>query len=501
MDDGRPADQVDPDAPFIFESIYQEFDRLRARTPVEHQHTPQPPPPSRSKESTIDLRELEYVAEYDSHLDCPICHVPFIDPIALKCDHIFCLGCFMEYTEHQSTSTCPSCRASLDTENPWSYTPRLVINICDDIKVKCPNHKSGCDRILARGFAEHHATKQCDYRLVGCSDEQCAKKVPLMFRNDERCGHNSIQCERCGSSHLQWETSIHSKECERASSLCNECGSTDILDGRLVHLDDCSRQITSCPGKLYGCPYSGPVTRLLEHETVCVFKSLLPYLQGQATKVDELRMDLAREKAKSENLEGSNHRLWETVARRDNPSSTQLSSTSLLPRRSEDRSSWVGSAMLDDPTLTAPASHSPNASSTNAQSARHLLSLHEGLRSQVEDLFGQVTGLDVSLATVDARQSMALMNETLRIKEELAHLNAAMHTLRSQVGWLLNQRNAQLRGREPPAATLLGSAGPTQASRAGPSTPLSGEAYVSDNPRPLPRRSSDGHSSQERVKL
>src|SRR5277367_4245427 len=45
----------------------------------------------------IDLRSLDYVSEYDSHLMCPICHVPFISPVVLECDHTFCASCYEQY--------------------------------------------------------------------------------------------------------------------------------------------------------------------------------------------------------------------------------------------------------------------------------------------------------------------------------------------------------------------------------------------------------------------
>ncbi|KAI5284589.1 hypothetical protein KEM54_001216 [Ascosphaera aggregata] len=42
----------------------------------------------------IDIRNLEIVSDYDDqHLCCTICFCPFIDPIRLPCDHIFCRDC------------------------------------------------------------------------------------------------------------------------------------------------------------------------------------------------------------------------------------------------------------------------------------------------------------------------------------------------------------------------------------------------------------------------
>lgn len=63
----------------------------------------------------------------------------------------------------------------------------------------------------------------------------------------------------------------------------------------------------------------------------------------------------------------------------------------------------------------------------------YLLSLHESLREEV-------TQLSQALTDLDARASMAIMNECLRIKEDMAHTNAAVTSVRMQVQWLMNPR-------------------------------------------------------------
>lgn len=163
-----------------------------------------------------------------------------------------------------------------------------------------------------------------------------------------------------------------------------------------------------------------------------------------------------------------------------------------------------GHVTPETPPQSNPINPTGTPTSPQSQSARHLLSLHEGLRSQVDGLVNQVSGLDASLATIDARQSMALMNETLRIKEDLAHLTAGMYTLRSQMGWLLNNRNAQLRGREGATAVpaMVGPAAvASQSTSSSSATAASSASHATLEARPQPRRSSSGNSSQERVKL
>jgi hypothetical protein len=63
----------------------------------------------------------------------------------------------------------------------------------------------------------------------------------------------------------------------------------------------------------------------------------------------------------------------------------------------------------------------------------YLLSLHEALREEVSDL-------SMALTDLDARASMAVMNESIRIKEDMTHTNAAVNTIRMQLHRLMNPR-------------------------------------------------------------
>lgn len=62
-----------------------------------------------------------------------------------------------------------------------------------------------------------------------------------------------------------------------------------------------------------------------------------------------------------------------------------------------------------------------------------LLTEQEHLRGDVERLGGMVEELEI-------KQSMLLMNETLRTKEEMAGMRAAINGMRMQMHWLLTVR-------------------------------------------------------------
>lgn len=153
-----------------------------------------------SDSDLVDLRSLDYVSSYDTHLMCPICRCPFIHPVRLQCDHVFCQKCLDSAITSSGASRddfkCPTCRAP--TTDAFMGVPRLLINMCDDIRVKCPFANEGCAEIVPRGHVRAHVSKYCDYRLVDCPDESCEEKTrKIHLRPEGRCLHSLIRCSSC----------------------------------------------------------------------------------------------------------------------------------------------------------------------------------------------------------------------------------------------------------------------------------------------------------------
>jgi len=158
----------------------------------------------------------------------------------------------------------------------------------------------------------------------------------------------------------------------------------------------------------------------------------------------------------------------------------------------------------------------PEAASIS-QTQQHLLALHESLRTNVTTLEHDISNMSNAISDLDARTSMQLMNETLRIKEDLAHTNAALFSTRAQVQWLLNrervgqQQQAMMRGRTPstqPQGQNVSqstrssiSEGNDPSAQQSNSEPHPSASSLGQSPvfRPQNRRLSGG--SQERVKL
>jgi hypothetical protein len=153
------------------------------------------------RDELIDLRGLDFVSDYDSHLMCPICHCPFVDPVRLQCDHVFCQSCLSSAintfrSADSDEFPCPSCRTP--TREVSTSVPRLLINMCDEIRVRCPLITEGCHEIIPRGHVQSHVEKYCGYRLVPCSDDSCDRLIRSKDVGiDGKCIHVLRQCPRC----------------------------------------------------------------------------------------------------------------------------------------------------------------------------------------------------------------------------------------------------------------------------------------------------------------
>lgn len=170
-------------------------------------------------DSQIDLRSLEPVSDYDGHLMCPICHCPFIRPLQLSCDHIFCQSCLDSCVSSSGSSStvrersttdlflCPTCRAP--TNSTFKSAPRLIVAMCDEILVKCPFSASGCEEIMERGYVQTHVDKYCVCRLVPCLDASCNKMIRVKdIPSDSHCMHELWECEQCKELIMELELTV-----------------------------------------------------------------------------------------------------------------------------------------------------------------------------------------------------------------------------------------------------------------------------------------------------
>jgi uncharacterized caspase-like protein len=151
-----------------------------------------------------------------------------------------------------------------------------------------------------------------------------------------------------------------------------------------------------------------------------------PYFEAQNTRLKSLESSMRHLQQRNEIFEDGLANIRSTLVESTRLSANSNSGGQSTQSGREQQSSARVDVHSDDPADIAASVFSSNATT-------YLLSLHESLREEVSQLSHAITDLD-------ARASMAIMNECLRIKEDIAHTNAAVNSVRMQVQWLMNPR-------------------------------------------------------------
>ncbi|KAJ5690515.1 Zinc finger RING-type [Penicillium macrosclerotiorum] len=417
------------------------------------------------RDDLVDLRALDFVSSYDSHLMCPICHCPFVQPARLQCDHVFCQKCLRSAitTFHSADSDefpCPSCRTP--TSRVSTNVPRLLINMCDEIQVRCPLATDGCEEVVPRGHVQSHVDKYCGYRLVPCADSSCEKKTRKKDLPPEpRCMHSYCRCSRCEEDLMEQDFDEHDKElCPSLETTCVDCGTTIPRRVLKKHIETCPDVVSPCAASKYGCSVKIRRADIAIHEKQCPLVSIGPYFEAQNTRLNSLELTMRHLQQRNEIFEDGMLNIR-----------SKLLESARTTERNGGRSVTYGERgqqpRNDDAEESTDRS---NIFSSNATT--YLLSLHESLREEVSQMSHALTDLD-------ARASMTIMNECLRIKEDMAHTNAAVNSVRMQVQWLMNPRlhngaraagmRTNATGNEPARTPLTSTSAPGPSNSAGPS--------------------------------
>ena len=378
------------------------------------------PPPSAEP---CDLRLLDYVDGFDKNLMCPICHCPFVGGTRLPCDHTFCRQCVTRalHSQQRDVKTCPSCRTPANISD-LSPVPRFIVHMIDDLQVKCPEHLEGCPQVMRRGDVFIHIDGACDYREVECVDPECQLPVPRK-RYKEGCLHEIVKCDVCQASMMKRDLKNHSEsECAMRRWPCKHCHIEFVARDRKCHEEDCAEAMVGCLGQDVGCPVVSKRYKIASHEQSCPIAQMRPSLSVLLSRLDQQEVAMSSLRHRNTVLEKGLESLKDTLD----------AAKSKFPAQ--------GDTGLPDPAGTDNAVvDAPFDSATH-----HLLSLHETLREEIERVSGSVNDLD-------ARTSLAIMNDNLRSKEELAHFNAVVNSMRMQLQWLMSAR-LQSQQRSAPAS-------------------------------------------------
>ncbi|RAQ51794.1 TRAF-like signal transducer [Aspergillus flavus] len=382
--------------------------------------------PSSDLDEIVDLRSLDYVTRYDDHLMCAICHCPYIRPVRLQCDHVFCQKCLntaiTTFATGRDEFKCPTCRAP--ARGVYLNVPRFLVNMCDDIRVKCPFEVEGCKEVVPRGHIQSHVDKYCGYRLLDCPNVFCTKKTRKKDLSAEgKCMHELHKCSRCDEEVMEQDYQEHVQElCPSLKTTCPDCETTVFRKALREHIDACPEAIHSCAASKYGCPIKVKRAELVVHEQNCPLITMGPYFEAQNARLDSMELTIRHLQQRNEIFEDGLASIRSTL----------VESSRVMSARNLDIPAEANSQTRPSNSSDATNEQYDN-SNASSNATTYLLALHESLREEVGQLSHAITDLD-------ARASMAIMNECLRLKEDMAHTNAAVSSIRMQVQWLMNPR-------------------------------------------------------------
>ena len=93
---------------------------------------------------------------------CGICQELYRQPMVTNCcQQTYCKTCIEEWLRRRKT--CPNCRNDL-LINELFTAPRLVVNLLNEMSVKCDNHVNGCQELVAFGQFSSHL-KLCQFNV------------------------------------------------------------------------------------------------------------------------------------------------------------------------------------------------------------------------------------------------------------------------------------------------------------------------------------------------
>lgn len=156
-----------------------------------------------------EMAALEYTTDPDSNLVCLICHAPFDRPVQLPCDHYFCRECLEHaWAPHpHEQKPCPTCRRLVDPTTDLAPVPRIIETMLDELVVRCPNSKTGCQWVDQRVNVTDHVMLYCEHTPVECPAADC--RLHTTQRDFHKgCLHYTVSCDDCHVSLMKRDLEV-----------------------------------------------------------------------------------------------------------------------------------------------------------------------------------------------------------------------------------------------------------------------------------------------------
>ena len=149
-----------------------------------------------SHDTGYEDERFEHVVSQSFH--CIICTNVFKDPVMCRPHdgHLFCRACITRHLMY--SQTCPTCMQPL-TDETLSEAPRGIINILDELRIRCKFFHRGCSKLIELGELESHV-KKCGFAPAVCSNEGCNLEInqqDLVHHETAVCEQRKAACHSC----------------------------------------------------------------------------------------------------------------------------------------------------------------------------------------------------------------------------------------------------------------------------------------------------------------
>lgn len=196
------------------------------------------------------------------------------------------------------------------------------------------------------------------------------------------------------------------KSCHFRMDQCSACETEVVRRAMDDHRENhCPKTVVNCPAQEFGCDHKCQRDEMDEHKRGCTISRMLPMLQRMKTRQDD--------------LEAENSQLHRQVSCLEQGLNALQAMVALPPGTTGYEVSGAADLATSNPI-----------GDTNHQD---LIAQHEALRNELSRLSN-------AIAEVEARTSMQLHSEVLRINTDMARTEAALGAMRSQQQWLINAR-------------------------------------------------------------
>nr|ODN99961.1 E3 ubiquitin-protein ligase NRDP1 [Cryptococcus depauperatus CBS 7855] len=429
----------------------------------------------------------DYVETVDPNLTCAICQSALVDPVTTtSCKHTFCRDCITRAISHNPQ--CPIDRSALNMSS-LRDTEQLVKLMLDELKVRCG--AEGCGIVLQRGLLLAHL-RTCPRAIVTCQDSDCGLSLTrqrLPHHRAYECFQRRMECKKCATILVFRDHIAHAGTgCCDDTDICDLCGEKLGSDSHM-HKWKCPLIRIPCPHSHRGCSSIIPRSDLTSHLSTCPFeafsgffemndarlKALEARTEGLESELDSLRAHLRRIEGNVEvagrlgqATDANRSSRWNWTAPLVEPMSEAAANVS-TPRA--DVAPLPTSSSPRTPTLSNPSTNTPVASASTAErsptlnppaAARPNLA-HYHHRSLIapsfgshqsyadwafnrlsgnsgggwDDVMNRLRGVVVQLAagldSMERRNEVRTMTESLRVLEEVNSLRAIVTTMRMQV--------------------------------------------------------------------